>query len=260
MCTVLLAYRAHPRYRLILAANRDEFYERPTAPAGFWDDARAVFAGRDLRHGGTWLGVTAAGRLAALTNYRDPAENVSHRLSRGHLVSEYLAGEGSTERYLESLRVKRAAYNGYNLLFGDMEQLYCYSNRTDETAIIEPGVHGLSNHLLDTPWPKVARGREALARLLAAEEIREEELFAIVGDRSRASDEELPETGVGLEWERVLSAIFITSERYGTRSSSILLVGEDLQATFVERSFDSGAARESRVSFDWSARGASVGS
>lgn len=254
MCTVLLAYRAHPRYRLILAANRDEFYERPTAPAGFWDDVPGVFAGRDLRHGGTWLGVTASGRIAALTNYRDPAENVSHRLSRGHLVSEYLAGESSTERYLESLRAKRAGHNGYNLLLGDMEQLYCYSNRTDEIAIIEPGVHGLSNHLLDTPWPKVARGKEALARLLSAEEVREEELFEIVGDRSRAPDEELPETGVGLEWERVLSAIFITSERYGTRSSSILSVGEDLQARFVERSFDSGALRESRVTFDWSAK------
>lgn len=255
MCTVLLAYRAHPRYRLILAANRDEFYERPTAVAGFWEDAAQLFAGRDLRHGGTWLGVTASGRIAALTNYRDPAEMVSHRLSRGHLVSDYLAAGSSSEEYLEGLRAKRAAYNGYNLLFGDMERLYCYSNRIDEVAVIEPGVHGLSNHLLDTPWPKVARGKEALARLLTADEMPEEELFAILGNKERWPDEQLPETGVGLEWERVLSAIFITGERYGTRSSSILLVGEDLQASFVERSFEAGDVFETRASFDWSGKG-----
>ena len=188
MCTLLLAYRAHPRYRLILAANRDEFYDRPTAAAGFWDDAGEVFGGRDLRHGGTWLGVNAAGCIAALTNYRDPAENFPHRLSRGHLVSDYLAGGSSGESYLATLRGKRAAYNGYNLLFGDMERLYCYSNRTDDAATIEPGVHGLSNHLLDTPWPKVAEGKEALARLLTAEKIPEEELFAILGNRRLAPD------------------------------------------------------------------------
>jgi uncharacterized protein with NRDE domain len=252
MCTLLLAYEAHPKYRLILAANRDEFYQRATAAAAFWEDAGTVFAGRDLVHGGTWLGVTTAGRLAALTNYRQAKEAAIHGQSRGQLVSEYLKGELNSEEYLQSLRGKVAGYNGYNLVLGDLERLYCYSNRSDEIVRITPGVHGLSNHLLNTPWPKVVRGKEALARLLEQEELSREALFAILADRSKAPDEQLPDTGVGLELERLLSSIFITSERYGTRSSTILLVDRQRQAIFVERSFEGDQARDTEIQFDWS--------
>ena len=251
MCTLLLAYEAHPRYRLILAANRDEFYQRPTAAAGFWEEDGHLFAGRDLLHGGSWLGVTSAGRIAALTNYREPKQG-EHRPSRGRLVSEYLRGELSPEEYLQALRGQARAYSGYNLLLGDPDRLYCYSNKSDQIVSITPGVHGLSNHLLDTPWPKVVRGRDALARLLAEDDFSLEALFAILADSTRAADLELPDTGVGLEMERLLSSIFIAGEHYGTRSSTVILVDRERQASFVERSFDGGRVRDTEMSFDWS--------
>jgi uncharacterized protein with NRDE domain len=252
MCTLLLAFKAHPRYPLILAANRDEFYDRPTAGAARWEDAPQLFAGRDLVHGGTWLGVTVTGRIAALTNYRDPRGATVHGASRGKLVSGFLQEKATAKRYLEDLRESGGPYNGYNLLLGDQDRLYCYSNRSDAIVAIAPGVHGLSNHLLDTPWPKVVRGKESLGRLLATGDFSAEGLFAILADQTRAADEQLPDTGVGLETERLLSSIFIASERYGTRSSSILLVDPERQATFIERSFNGGAASEVRASFDWS--------
>lgn len=254
MCTLLLAYQAHPRYRLILADNRDEFYSRPTAAAAYWEEAPHLFAGRDLVYGGTWLGVTSTGRIAALTNFREPRAAGKNFRSRGKLVSEFLEDETSTaESYVEMLRGEGVPYRGYNLLLGDAERLYYYSNKNDETVKIEPGIHGLSNHLLDTPWPKVELGRQSLARLLTADDFTAEDLFAILADNRKAPDEQLPDTGVGLEVERLLSSIFISSARYGTRSSSILLVDRDRQATFIERSFD-GGTHDTTACFDWSRR------
>jgi uncharacterized protein with NRDE domain len=252
MCTLLLAYEAHPRYRLILAANRDEFYHRPTAAAAYWEDAAQLFAGRDLVHGGTWLGITTTGRIAALTNYREPHAARKDGPSRGKLVSEFLKEETTAVGYVERLRGKGVPYSGYNLLLGGPDRLYCYSNKSDEIVRIAPGIHGLSNHLLDTPWPKVVRGKESLARVLAAGDFSTEDLFDVLADRTKAPDEELPDTGVGLERERLLSSIYITGERYGTRSSTILLVDLERQATFVERSFDGSGARDTKVSLDWS--------
>lgn len=254
MCTLLIAWQADPCYPLILAANRDEFYERPTAAAARWDDASGIFAGRDLVHGGTWLGVTVSGRIAALTNYREPHHAKQEGgPSRGHLVSDFLEGDLGAERYLEAIRGNGGDYNGYNILLGDLEQLYYYSNRSDEMMPLSPGIHGLSNHLLDTPWPKVVRGKEALAAVIGAGPPSSEDLFAILADRTKAPDAELPETGVGLELERLLSSIFIESARYGTRSSTILLVNRYRQATFIERSFDACGATDTVARFDWSA-------
>lgn len=252
MCTLLLACAVHPRYRLILAANRDEFYDRETAAAAFWEDPPSLFGGRDLLHGGSWLGVTTSGRIAALTNYREPHEHRKDRPSRGRLVSDFLKGEATAEEYLEELRGTGAPYDGYNLVLGSAERLYYYSNKSDETLRLEPGIYGLSNDLLDTPWPKVVRGKEALERLLAEEDVSPEDLFDLLADRTQGPDEELPDTGVGLEWERRLSSIFIESERYGTRSSTILLVDQDLQATFIERTYDGSAPHDTRICFDWS--------
>ena len=252
MCTLLLAFRAHPRYPLVLAANRDEYYQRPTAAAAFWEDAPQLFAGRDLVHGGTWLGITSTGRISALTNYREPVDLVRHGPSRGRLVSGFLQGEGEAGGYVARVRNSPAPFGGYNLLMGEKDDLCCYSSKTDELVPITPGIHGLSNHLLDTPWPKVVRGRDALAHLLAAGRLSHQDLFAILADRTRPPDEQLPDTGVGLEMERLLSPIFIESERYGTRCSSVLVVDSDWQASFVERSFDGGTMRESSVVFDWS--------
>ena len=252
MCTLLLAYRAHPRYRLILAANRDEFYRRPTAAAAYWEEAPHLFAGRDLVHGGTWLGITTGGRIAALTNYRDPHAVSKHGPSRGRLVSGFLEGTGGGDAYIEGLRQEDAPYSGYNLLVGEKDRLYCYSNRTDQTVRITPGIHGLSNHLLNTPWPKVERGKKALARVLGGSRFSTEDLFAVLADTTKPPDDQLPDTGVGLEMERLLSPIFIASESYGTRCSSLLLVDNEGKATFVERSFDGSAPSETGVSLDWS--------
>ncbi len=252
MCTLLIAYEAHPRYRLVLAANRDEYYQRATAAAHFWEDAPSIFAGRDLVHGGTWLGVTADGRLAALTNYREGQVAAKHGPSRGKLVSDFLAEETAAERFAERAR-DHGPCSGYNLIMGDRRGLFYYSNRSEQPIRrVEPGIHGLSNHLLDTPWPKVALGKERLARVLAAEDFAVEELFEILADRVKAPDEQLPDTGVGLELERLLSSIFIESERYGTRSSTVLLMDREGQASLVERTFDGGTSRDVKATFDWS--------
>ncbi|BCG45977.1 hypothetical protein GEOBRER4_n0752 [Citrifermentans bremense] len=253
MCTLLLAYRAHPRYPLVLLANRDEYYQRPTARASFWEDAPQLFGGRDLLHGGTWLGITTTGRIAALTNYRDPADLVRQGLSRGRLVSGFLKGVEDAEGYLECLRAAAGPFGGYNLVVGTPMRLHCYSSKTDEAVQLEPGIHGLSNRLLNTPWPKVVRGTQALKRALGAGEPDLEELFAILADRTHPPDDQLPDTGVGLELERLLSPIFIESERYGTCSSSVLLVGRDGEARFVERSLEQGRWSEAAVTMDWSA-------
>jgi uncharacterized protein with NRDE domain len=252
MCTLLVAWQTDPCYPLILAANRDEFYERPTAAAARWDDAPRIFAGRDLVHGGTWLGVTISGQLAALTNYREPHRAKPGGPSRGHLVSDFLAGEAGANEYLDEIRGKEGDYQGYNILFGDLDQLYYYSNRSDRLMPLSPGIHGLSNHLLDTPWPKVVRGREALAGLIEAGGFSFEDLFAILADRTKAPDELLPETGVERELERLLSSIFIESARYGTRSSTLLLVDNFRQATFIERTFAPRGATDTIARFDWS--------
>ena len=251
MCTLLMAYDAHPRYRLVLAANRDEFYQRPTSSADFWQDAPRLFAGRDLVHGGSWLGITASGRIAALTNYREPHATTKHGPSRGSLVKGFLTGQAAAQEYVNGLR-ERGPYSGYNLVVGDREGLYYCSNRSDQTVRLAPGIHGLSNHLLDTPWPKVVRGKEELARVLGSGNFSSEDIFAILADSRQAPDEQLPDTGVGLDLERLLSSIFIKSERYGTRSSSILLVDRDCRATFVERNFDGATPRDTKISFDWS--------
>lgn len=246
MCLIIFAWQAHPRYRLVLAANRDEFRDRPAARADFWPETPGLLAGRDLKGGGTWLGVTREGRLAAVTNYRDPRSYREGAPSRGHLVTEFLRGDLSPATFLDGLRHGGEGYNGFNLLAGDREELWYYSNRGGAPAEVAPGIHGLSNHLLDTPWPKVERGREALARLLAGgREPATEELFALLADRAQAPDQFLPDTGVGIERERLLSPLFIDAPGYGTRSSTLLLVGHDGAVTFIERSFDSpGIPRE----------------
>lgn len=240
MCLILFAWRRHPDYPLILAANRDEFYERPTAPAAFWEDARGLLAGRDLREGGTWLGVTRRGRFAALTNYRDPAALKEAAPSRGGLVSGYLRGRLSPSSYLRRLRPGAARYNGFGLLAGNPDELHYFSNRGDSAAV-PPGIHGMSNHLLDTPWPKVERGMQALEGLLEREKKPSTvSLLDLLADRSRPPDERLPATGVGLEWERVLSPLFIESPLYGTRSSTVLIIDRRGRVTFVERLFSGG--------------------
>jgi uncharacterized protein with NRDE domain len=241
MCLVLIALDSHRDYSLIVAANRDEFYDRPTAPAGFWTDAPAVLAGRDLKAGGTWLGIDRRGRVAAVTNYRQGEREDPAPRSRGRLVSDFLTGDASALEHMERVQSEAGLYNGFNLIAGDARGFFYYSNREGRVRSLTPGVYGLSNHLLDTPWPKVAATKSAFGALLTgrASELTAD-LFALLSDRSRPADDLLPSTGIGREWERLLSSAFITSGGYGTRSSTVVLVGRDGRIVFIERSFGPG--------------------
>lgn len=241
MCLIIFACDTHPSYKLVLAANRDEFYERPAAPADFWKDHPEVLAGRDLKEKGSWLGITRAGKFAAITNYRDPSSFMFDAKSRGKLVKDFLCGKKSAEKFLDKISPQGAKYNGYNLILQDTGGFYYYSNRGGNKQKIETGIHGLSNHLLDTPWPKVTRGKKLMKEALKYKgSALEDKLFELLANRRYPPPEKLPATGVGKNWERVLSPVFIKSPHYGTRSSTVLLVGKNRRVTFVEKVFDGG--------------------
>jgi len=239
MCLLAFAIDSHLRYRLVLAANRDEYFVRPTATAGFWPDDRRILAGRDLKAGGTWLGVARNGRLAALTNYYGPDEYATDKLSRGRLITDFLTSDTAPEAYLERLHDQGEPYNGYGLVFGDSSGLHFATNRGDSLYALPAGAHGLSNHLINTHWPKVVSLKAGLRRILAHSDIIDpEELFALLSDRTRYPDHLLPATGVGVDRERCLSSIFVTLPEFGTRCSTVILIDRDNRMTFVERSFD----------------------
>lgn len=238
MCLIAFAYNVHPSYRLILAANRDEFYERPSSSADFWKDHPRVLAGRDLRNRGTWLGITRDGKFAAVTNYRDPSALKSEARSRGKLVSRYLTSNPNADYYLKKIASQVDQYNGFNLLLGDDHDIFVFSSR-GEIQKLKPGIYGLSNHLLNSPWPKVIRSKRMLKAALEKKgDALEEDLFSLLADCHISPDSKLPETGIGLEWERILSSVFIESPIYGTRSSTILLIGKNRRVRFVEKVFD----------------------
>jgi uncharacterized protein with NRDE domain len=237
MCLILFAIDCHPKYRLVMAANRDEYYNRQTLPADFWPDNPSILAGRDGYQGGTWMGITTSGRLAALTNYRDPSRHNPQAPSRGHLVQRFLESSVSPETYMQGLLDKGDRYNGFNLLTGTPESLYYYSNREKVVRPLDSGYHAVSNSLLDVPWPKVTRGIEGLTACLQEAELDYEDLFALMSDKEYAADSDLPQTGVSLEMERMLSSMFIEIPGYGTRSTTILLIDRENQVQFWERTF-----------------------
>lgn len=238
MCLILLAYRARPDVPLLFAANRDEFFDRPTAPAAFWPDEPHVLAGRDLRAGGTWMGISRDGRWAAVTNVRGAEPDRRELRSRGHLVSGFLRGDPPARDYLGDLVADADEYAGFNLLVGDHTGVYYFGNRGGDPRELAPGIYGLSNHLLDTPWPKVERGKRALSRVVdSAAAPRPESLLEILYDSEIAPDHQLPDTGLGRELERRASAPFIVDTEYGTRSSTALVIRDSGVATFLERTF-----------------------
>jgi uncharacterized protein with NRDE domain len=251
MCLILVAWHAHAEYPLVVAANRDEFYARPTAAAAQWSDAPGVFGGRDLSAGGTWLAATKAGRFAAVTNVREPGAPAGAR-SRGQLAQAFLTDNlnPSPQAYIAS--IDTAEFSGFNLLVADAETLCYYSNRDPDHArgrVLPPGIYGVSNHLLDTPWPKLASAKarfaDALERLPDAAEF-----FALLADDELVADADLPSTGVALEWERTLSAVFVRSPAYGTRASTLLFRDRGGKSRLIERSFDaSGGIGEARLAF-----------
>lgn len=249
MCLIAFAWRAHPRYRLVVAANRDEYFGRPAAPAGFWDDHPNVLAGRDLEAGGTWLGITLDERFAALTNYRNPADKKAGAPSRGALVSDFLTGRTAPQEYVRQVESRAMDYNGFSLLVGDARSMFFFSNRSGHATRVAPGVHGLSNHLLDTPWPKVEKGKAGLAALPDGP-FDANAAFGLLDDTERASSGELPSTGVSLELEERLSAIRILAVGgYGTRCSTVLCFSEDGRIELHERRYAEEGGVSDTVSY-----------
>lgn len=246
MCLIVFAWCPENPLALRLAANRDEFYARPSATLGEWKEAPGLFAGRDLEAGGTWLGITASGRFAALTNIRDPRQPTRTR-SRGELSADFLRSDMSPQAYLQQVMRNAGQYAGFNLLLGDTMQLWHFNSHEGEARRLESGVYGLSNASLDTPWPKLIQARRALQ---ANTEADDETLMAIMADNRQAADHLLPDTGVGLATERLLSSVFITSAAYGTRASTALALRQDGSWRISERSFGPHGALLGEVSLE----------
>lgn len=234
MCLNLFSYKAHPKYKLIIAANRDEFYARPTREAHYWEDNPNILGGRDMQHGGTWLGLDKNGKFAFITNYRDFSLYYPDAPSRGPLVSNYLMGDLSPEEYVESIQNPKE-YSGFNLVVGDMNSAWYLSNVLDGPSEIQPGVHGVSNAFMDTPWQKVEKGKSCLTDVTKKDDFSPEELFAFLRDEEQAPDDKLPPTGLPIEMERAVSAMFIKSPDYGTVCSTVVMMGNDGQVYFGEQ-------------------------
>lgn len=242
MCLIAFAIDSHPLYRLVLVANRDEFRHRATLPADFWLDAPHVLAGRDGQAGGSWIGITRGGRLAAVTNYRDKRQQVINPPSRGLLVAGYLRDTGmSTERFTAELQRNATTYDGFNLMYGSCDSLWYFTNRGGSSGKVGPGVHALSNHLLDTSWPKVVAARQRLTACLEYPSIDPMDLLELLADPTPFADELLPDTGIGPEYERFLSPLFIRGEQYATRSTTVIVVRRDGRVRYLEQNHDDPA-------------------
>ena len=243
MCLLVLAWNAHPRYRLIVAANRDEYHERPAAPLARWAEPNNIIGGRDLRAGGAWLAVDTRKRFGIVTNFRDLQRPEPNAPSRGGLIPSYLSHDADAGSYLATLEPRAARYSGFNLLLADDNELWYATNRSGDNPFarrLEPGIHGLSNQSLDTPWPKLLRVRRRFATWLNDSNDERSELFDMLADRTQVtSDEDLPQTGLPTEWERTLSSPFVLDARYGTRCSTIVMIETSGAQVIAERRFDS---------------------
>ena len=252
MCLALVALHARPHLPVCIAANRDEFHARAAEPAHWWP--QGILAGVDRVAGGTWFGVTAAGRWALVTNFREGVPRDPAAPSRGELVERAVVEEISPLVCAAAIALDGARYHGFNILLGDGAQAAYASNRASGAIALGAGIHGLSNHLLETPWPKVVRSKARLAEWLASGEDSIEPLFELLADRTRAEPAALPSTGVASEWERLLSSAFIADERYGTRCSTVLTIAADGRARFLERSFDPRGQPTGEASFEFGLR------
>lgn len=250
MCLIAFAYRVHPEFPLVVAANRDEFHARPTAQAAFWGEQPAILAGRDLECMGTWMGITRTGRFAAVTNYRDPDDLRDKAESRGMLVSDFLAGDVSSESYVEAIAAKKGAYRGFNFLASDGIDMIYYTNRSGPPRRLAPGLYGLSNHLLDTPWPKLVRARERLEHAMRPRPA-VEPLFALMADTAPAEEGEMSRGDIDPARARMLSATRIVSDTYGTRSSTVLLQAGDGNVTYAERAYDRDGGELDTVRYEF---------
>ncbi|NIB42804.1 NRDE family protein [Pseudomaricurvus alkylphenolicus] len=251
MCLILFALHSHPDFPLIVAANRDEFFQRPTDCAQPWGEAGGILAGRDRQAGGTWMGISDTGRFAAVTNVRDGRVQLDRPRSRGELPVGYLRDSTlSPSAYFDALSEVADQYNGFNLLVGGPDELHYLGNHPDQQQQLEAGVYGLSNASLDSPWPKVMNGKAELTDILKRDwtdlKQRQEDLFGLLANRERAPDNQLPDTGINREWESLLSPRFIHSQDYGTRASTLVLYHRSGEIEFVERNFDREGEQETR--------------
>jgi uncharacterized protein with NRDE domain len=250
VCLILVAWQVHARYPIVVAANRDEFHRRPTAAAHWWTDRPQLLAGRDLQAHGTWLGITRQGQIAALTNYRAPDQIRHDAPSRGGLVVDMLESQAPIRQRLGQLSELSPGYAGFNLLCTDGRQLGVFESTSASGRVLEPGIYGLSNHLLDTPWPKVQRAKSKLAGALNAMPD-DEALLDLLRDERVAPDHELPRTGVSLEWERLLSSAFIRGTDYGTRSSTIIRMDIAGSVDFNEWTWQTDGSPGGQVSYQF---------
>jgi uncharacterized protein with NRDE domain len=238
MCSILFAYKQHPKYPLIVLANRDEYYKRPTLQADWWQEHPKMLAGKDAVGNGSWFGMSQLGRFSALTNYRDGFNIIKDAPTRGKLVTNFLVENVDSRAYLEGVSVDSHLYNGYNLLTFDGEELFHYSNISNEITLVEAGIHGMSNALLNSDWPKINNGKLELEKLVDVEkDFSIEAGFELLLNEQKPADSDLPSTGVPIDWERKLSSLCIKTENYGTRCSTVMLWGTDGKVYYEERSY-----------------------
>ncbi|OQY01445.1 MAG: hypothetical protein B6I26_03715 [Desulfobacteraceae bacterium 4572_130] len=238
MCLILFAYKVSKKHPFILAANRDEFYQRPTAPMNFWHNKPYILAGKDIKQGGTWFGINKKNkRFAGITNFRDPFSIKSNAPSRGEIIIDFLESTKKIELYINEFKKKADIYNGFNLVLGDKDSIFWFSNLKNKVEKIKIGIHGISNKFLNTPWPKITLGKKALHQIIN-ENITYKSIFSMLGNRTIAHDTKLPNTGIGLKWERILSPLFIKSDIYGTRSSTIMLIHKNGNIDIIERTYN----------------------
>ncbi|MCO4757169.1 MAG: NRDE family protein [Oceanospirillaceae bacterium] len=247
MCLITFAYDSHPVYSLVLVANRDEFFRRPSREVHYWQDTPHILAGRDLEQGGTWLGLNQHGHFATVTNHRNGRDKPQGLRSRGDLTRRYLSKPQPAKDYLTQLEPEQHAYGAFNLLLGDETGLHYLSNRSDATQRpLAPGIYGLSNALLDTPWPKLLKVRNGLKQELQDDRLIAEKLIHLMLDQTSAADTDLPDTGISTEWEKMLSACFIRSADYGTRAVTLLLQKPDGTTYLREDTFDTHGNTDSQ--------------
>lgn len=242
MCLIIFTLQAHPHYPFVAIANRDERYDRPTAHADFWPDHPHILAGRDLLKNGTWLGITKDFRFSAITNAKKDEDDQPYQTSRGDLVRDFLGQNIEPEDYIQNIHRQHEQYDGFNLLVGSLQELYYYNNITNDMQRLTKGIHAVSNHLLNTPWPKIIKGKKRLGEYLSRiSTIDPNELFQILADTEVAPDNNLPiNRGLSIEMERQLSPLFIQTPHYGTKCSTVIFVDVQNNVTFIERTFDQG--------------------
>ncbi len=239
MCLIVLGRNIHPKYKLILVANRDEFYERPTQIAHQWEGPLKLLAGKDLEAGGTWIGINRVGHLAAVTNYRDPISYQKNKASRGQIPVNFLSEKMPAETYVEELSKQSGNFNGFNLLALDQESLVHYNNQNGNPSKLDDGIHAVSNATLNTPWPKVVRAKELFESVIGGN-FSHDDLITMMGDDKTADPQDLPDTGIPKDLEEAVSAMCIRTEKYGTCSTTAISLSHDGEVQFTEKSYPVG--------------------